>query len=409
MNREYTLEDLDNDFPTNNACLEWVKDNRWPTGIYCFKCGRLRPHSSVRERTAYCCNYCGDHVYPTAGTIFHKSTSPLRTWFYVMFRMVSTWGKIPALQIQKEVGVTYKTAWRMCHLIKEHLGRHIKEVQLESESLGVFTEEHFYYVLMKACVPVEPIHQRRDEDRMLSSSYRLGVIGIAGTLADKLASQPTPELVTDPWLDAKGIVYKAEPVLRPTEKPRIAESEGIGYPINKEQFYKLFGRAYQIIRPNYTQRAKALLVEKRSKDRGVRQLIAVIRRRALRMRRFEKKKEWEKMLERKEKFLKSIGFCGYVPESVIRTLLGVNPEEEVRGRIVVAGVAPVKVDQPLLVEDTLVKDELIIIEDSESRWCERWKMSVVYANCRVRMELSRQYENGCRDCREWNTNFKGGM
>ena len=71
-----------------------------------------RKHYRVSGRKAYACNHCGHHIYPLAGTIFSKSTTPLRTWFYILYLMLSTRGSVSARQIQRETGVTYKTAWR---------------------------------------------------------------------------------------------------------------------------------------------------------------------------------------------------------------------------------------------------------------------------------------------------------
>src|SRR5690348_8926086 len=59
------------------------------------------------------CDHFGNHIYPLTGTVFEKTTTPLRTWFYAMYLMGSTGCGISAKQIQRETGVTYKTAWRM--------------------------------------------------------------------------------------------------------------------------------------------------------------------------------------------------------------------------------------------------------------------------------------------------------
>ncbi len=64
---------------------------------------------------------CGHYLYPTAGTIFHKSSTSLRLWFYAMYIMASTRCGISAKQLERELGVTYKTAWRMFTLIRNQL------------------------------------------------------------------------------------------------------------------------------------------------------------------------------------------------------------------------------------------------------------------------------------------------
>ncbi|WP_277214204.1 IS1595 family transposase, partial [Isoptericola croceus] len=61
----------------------------------------------------------GTHVYPLAGTIFEKSTTPLKSWFYAMHLIASTRCGISAKQLERELGVTYKTAWRMFNQIRK--------------------------------------------------------------------------------------------------------------------------------------------------------------------------------------------------------------------------------------------------------------------------------------------------
>jgi transposase-like protein len=131
----YTVEQFNADFPDNDACLEYIKEQRWPGGVtFCQngKCTKDRKHHRVSGRTAYACDYCGTHVYPLAGTIFEKSTTSLRLWFYAMYLMGSTRCGISAKQIQRETGVTYKTAWRMFKQIRTLLA---EDVTLEGSSV----------------------------------------------------------------------------------------------------------------------------------------------------------------------------------------------------------------------------------------------------------------------------------
>jgi len=115
-------------FPDDDACLEWLKNYLYPDGIHCDKCQRITKHHKVTNRRSYSCDYCGHHVHPTAGTIYHKSPTPLRTWFYAVFKMASTRCGISAKQIQRETGVTYKTAWRMFKQIRSMLDENIESL-----------------------------------------------------------------------------------------------------------------------------------------------------------------------------------------------------------------------------------------------------------------------------------------
>ena len=139
MNK-YTIRDFDRDFPDDDACLEWLKNYRWPDGIYCNRCQRITKHHRIAKRPAYACDFCGNHVYPMAGTIIEHSSTPLRLWFHAMFLMGSTRCGISAKQLQRELGVTYKTAWRMFKQIRSMLGEDVmsllREVEVDETYIG---------------------------------------------------------------------------------------------------------------------------------------------------------------------------------------------------------------------------------------------------------------------------------
>ncbi len=116
--RRYTITQFNKDFPDNEACLEWLRNYLHPDGIYCPTCGYITKHHKVTKRSCYACDRCGNHVYPMADTIFGKSPTPLKLWFYAIYLMSATRCGISAKQIQRETGVTYKTAWRMFRQIR---------------------------------------------------------------------------------------------------------------------------------------------------------------------------------------------------------------------------------------------------------------------------------------------------
>jgi len=117
----YTIRDFNRDYPDDAACLERLRKRRYPDGSTCEKCERETKYHRDAERQSYSCQWCGHHVHPTAGTIFHKSTTPLKLWFYAVFLMAQTRCGISAKQLERELGVTYKTAWRMFHEIRKML------------------------------------------------------------------------------------------------------------------------------------------------------------------------------------------------------------------------------------------------------------------------------------------------
>jgi len=137
----FTLQDFAAKFPNDDTCLEYLKEKRYPGGVtYCEKCQQERKHHRVTGRPAYACDYCGKMISPMARTIFEKSSTSLRTWFYAMYLMGSTRCGISAKQIQRETGVTYKTAWRMFKQIRSLLSD--GDLQLEGPTVEV---DEMYY------------------------------------------------------------------------------------------------------------------------------------------------------------------------------------------------------------------------------------------------------------------------
>ena len=116
--QRFTFKHFDRMFPDDATCLEWLRGYLYPDGIFCKKCQRVTKHHRTVSRPSYSCDHCGHHVHPTAGTIFHKSSTSLKTWFHAIYLMSSTRCGISAKQIERETGVTYKTAWRMFKQIR---------------------------------------------------------------------------------------------------------------------------------------------------------------------------------------------------------------------------------------------------------------------------------------------------
>lgn len=119
--RKYTIAQFDQEFPDDDACLEWLRNHLYPKKVHCPICNKPTKHHRIKTKKVYGCDYCGHQVSPTAGTIFEHSPTPLRLWFYAIYLMSATRCGISAKQIQRETGVTYKTAWRMFNKIRSLL------------------------------------------------------------------------------------------------------------------------------------------------------------------------------------------------------------------------------------------------------------------------------------------------
>lgn len=131
---QYSLMEFMRQYPDDAACLEVLWRRRYsPDGehAYCPECQRDRTfkrYETSQQRQSWSCVACGHHLHPTAGTIYEKSSTSLHLWFYAMYLMVSTRCGISAKQLERELGVTYKTAWRMAKLIRQVLMTQVNEV-----------------------------------------------------------------------------------------------------------------------------------------------------------------------------------------------------------------------------------------------------------------------------------------
>jgi transposase len=124
---DYSLMEFMRDFPDDQSCLEFLWRTRYSTDgehAECPKCERERRfkrYKTTQGRQSWTCTGCGHHVHPTAGTIFHKSSTSLHLWFYAAYLMASTRCGISAKQLERELGVAYRTAWRMMNRIRNEL------------------------------------------------------------------------------------------------------------------------------------------------------------------------------------------------------------------------------------------------------------------------------------------------
>ena len=123
----YSLREFLTEFPDDEACLTYLwRERHSPDGehAYCPKCEQERSfkrYSTKQQRQSWTCTGCGHHIHPTAGTIFAKSSRPLTDWFYVIFLVSSSRCGIAAKHVERELGVNYKTAWRMLNKVRNFL------------------------------------------------------------------------------------------------------------------------------------------------------------------------------------------------------------------------------------------------------------------------------------------------
>lgn len=115
----YTIDTLHEQFPDDDACLDFMFKQLYGDLAVCPSCGVVEPRFyRVRNRKCYACNDCGYQLSPLANTIFHKSETSLKKWFYAIYLFGVGKNGVSAKEIERHLGVTYKTAWRMAKQIR---------------------------------------------------------------------------------------------------------------------------------------------------------------------------------------------------------------------------------------------------------------------------------------------------
>lgn len=125
---DFSLMEFMREFPDDESCLEHLWRARYSDDgehADCPKCGReqvpFRKYATAQGRQSWTCTQCGHHVHPTSGTIFQGSSTSLTLWYYAMYLVTSTRCGISAKQLERQIGVSYKTAWRMLNKIRNQL------------------------------------------------------------------------------------------------------------------------------------------------------------------------------------------------------------------------------------------------------------------------------------------------
>lgn len=119
--KQQTVQQFFNQFPNDQACLDHIMDVRYGDKSKCPKCEKETKWSKVTSQRAYACQWCGHHTYPCVGTPFEKSRTSLQLWFYAIYLFTKTRSGVSAKELQRQLGVTYKCAWRMGHEIRKHM------------------------------------------------------------------------------------------------------------------------------------------------------------------------------------------------------------------------------------------------------------------------------------------------
>jgi hypothetical protein len=120
------LIDVNKDFATDEQCLAYLEKLRWPDGVCCTECGakcisRITRHKENKNKRnkVYQCLVCKTQFSATSGTLFNDSHLPLNKWFMAIALICNAKKGLSAKQMQRDLDVTYRTAWYLCHRIRK--------------------------------------------------------------------------------------------------------------------------------------------------------------------------------------------------------------------------------------------------------------------------------------------------
>ncbi len=133
---EFSVREFFQRFPDDDACLEHIMNVRFGgTRFDCMSCGTVgATHHKLAKRRTYVAACCGHHVNPTAGTILHDTRTPLVSWFYAMYLFCTTRHGVSGKELQRQLGVTYKTAYR--------IGQQIRDLTAKAQSFDALLSGH---------------------------------------------------------------------------------------------------------------------------------------------------------------------------------------------------------------------------------------------------------------------------
>jgi transposase-like protein/DNA-directed RNA polymerase subunit RPC12/RpoP len=135
-----TIQQFFKKFPDDETCLKHLFLQRFGKVYDCPKCERKAKWYPIKAERAYSCQFCGHHIHPTVGTIFESSSTSLQLWFYAIYLFTTTRNGVSAKELQRQLGVTYKCAWRIGHKIREHMA----EVDGEDPLSGIVEVDETY-------------------------------------------------------------------------------------------------------------------------------------------------------------------------------------------------------------------------------------------------------------------------
>lgn len=214
-----------NKFATEEACIAHFERIRWPEGPRCLRCGGERVHKfeaegkTGKDRYLYHCNDCRYQYTVTVGTIFHDSHMSLTRWFLAIYLICSAKKGISAMELKRQLSVTYKTAWYMAHRVRVAMQ---EDPQFCQKFAGVCEVDETYIggkqkglrgrAVSKNKVPVVAIKERTTGKIRMQALQNVSSTSLADFIREHAghgAEMHTDELASYLWLDSSDFAHES--------------------------------------------------------------------------------------------------------------------------------------------------------------------------------------------------------
>ena len=227
-------------FNSEDRCREYIEAIRWPTGVCCTRCGSVSV-SRIIKRHKYDCNDCRYQFSVTAGTILNDSHLPLTKWFLAVYLMCESKKGMSANQISRTLDIGYKSAWYLCHRIREAMKADTTEkltgiVEADETYVGgKYNPRRHRERYEKACVV--GVIQRGGPVRAQKIQSR-GARAIGAFV--KASVEPGAQLMTDEYAGYKHLekIYDHDTV----NHSKLEYAVGLTHTNSIENFWSLFKR-----------------------------------------------------------------------------------------------------------------------------------------------------------------------
>ena len=128
-NNKFSITKFNKQYPDDNTCLHGIFLTKYSGDKECHHCHKPFRFYKVAKRKCYECSYCGYQVHPLANTIFHKSSTPLKSWFFAIYLFSVSKNGVSAKELERQLGVTYKCAYRMGKQIRKLFDENINPLE----------------------------------------------------------------------------------------------------------------------------------------------------------------------------------------------------------------------------------------------------------------------------------------